>query len=145
MRVIALLRGLLHRMVGSTALPTPNVGPVSPEPTTPVGSPCSVETTSLPPQPAPTQPSPSSEPAPKTTRARKRGNASKTALTQMAQQLTAAGSKSPTPAPRSLQRVAQAQKAVAKAAKRTKAAPKRTRDKAHVQTRTVNPSGDSGS
>lgn len=145
MRVIALLRGLLRRMVGSTAQPTQSVGPASPEPMTPLGSPYSAEVTSLPPQPAPIQPSPSSEPAPKTTRARRRGNASKAALTQMAQQLTAAGSKSPTPARQTPRPAKPASKAKQKPVSKTKAAPKRTRGRAHAQTRTVNPSGDSGS
>ena len=145
MRVIAHLRNWLHRMVGNTASPTQSVGPASPEPMTPLGSPCSAEATSLPPQPAPIQPSPSSEPAPKTTRARRRGNASKAALTQMAQQLTAAGSKSPTPAPRTPRPAKSASKPAKKVASKTKQAPKRTRGRARVQTRTVNPSGDSGS
>lgn len=143
----AVIARLLTRptpQVKATAQPTLTAGPACPEPTTPLGSPCSVGTTSPQPQPVPTPPSPSSEPARKTTRARKRGSANKTVLTQMAQQLTAAGSKSPTPAPRSLQRVAQAQKAVQKAAKRTKAAAKRTTAKAPAQTRTVRRSGDSG-
>ncbi len=140
--VIARLLGRPTQQVSNTASPIQPVGPAHPEPTTPTGSRSFAEATYHLPQRAPIPQSPSSEPAPRTTRARKHGNVKVIAST--AAQLIQAGSKSPTPAPRSLQRVEQAAKAKQKSAKKTKAAAKPSRAKARVQTRTARPSGASG-
>jgi hypothetical protein len=76
--------------------------------------------------------------------ARKRGSANKTAQQQQDQQSIQAGSKSQTLAPPTHQPVKQEQSPLKKVAKRTTLDQLQKQDKAHAQTLTGNPSGESG-
>jgi len=125
-----------------TATPIQPAGPVPPEHTAQLGSKPTAQTTSLHPPLAPTPQPQSSDPALSTTLERRLGNEKITASEE--QPLTAAGTKSRKPAPRSRQPAKPAAKRAKKPAAKTKVAAKRIPAKAPAQTRTASRSGGRG-
>jgi hypothetical protein len=125
-----------------TATPTQPAGLAHPEPTTPAGNKPTAQTTFLQPPLAPTPQPQSSDPALSTTLERRLGNEKITASEE--QPLTAGGTKSRKPAPRSRQPAKPAAKRAKKPAAKTKVAAKRIPAKAPAQTRTASRSGGRG-
>ena len=140
--VFARLLGRLRRMVGSSASPTLTAGPVCPEPTTPTGNPCSVETTCPLPQPASPPPSPSNEAAQSTSAEPSSG--SETPSVQPDKKSKVAGTKQATPARQTRRAASRVAKAKRVAAQSTPLEPLSVSDKAPVPTPTDSLSGESG-
>jgi hypothetical protein len=122
---IAQLRGLLTQQVKAIVSLMQSAGLVRREHTTQIGNPYFVVTTSHHSQPASIQPSQNKEAVQSTIQEPKSGKGNKTAQQQPEQQLTAVGSKSKTPASKTLPPAKSAQKANKSRAKRG------TPDKSH--------------
>jgi hypothetical protein len=136
------VRVLLVRDLLGIARPTPPAGPVSPEPTTPLGNSPSVPLTSHQRLPASLPQSLSNGHALLTSTEQKPGSRTLSALLELLRQ--ARGSKSRIPARQRLQLAKQVSKHVKNLALQIRAVAKRTPAKAPAQTPTASQSGGSG-